>query len=190
MSIWCIGAKQRLIIDQSHRKTGSLESLYRWICQVRLRGRDVCVFDLVNTLMPLWLCVCMCACGKPSTPAWTQEKHLLSCCTYVRAGPYMSTCRVQAFPTAAAHTLRHHAYFFVKAEEEWWEGGFGGIGIPNTMKSHFAFCLPCMTEDKASHKWGLTFHLAEGEEGSLHDGKATVCICGHSKMGILGFWGD
>lgn len=63
----------------------------------------------------------------------------------------------------------------------------GGIGIPNTMKSHFAFCLPCMTGDKASHKWGLTFHLAEGEEGSWHGGKATLWICGHTKRGILGF---
>lgn len=63
----------------------------------------------------------------------------------------------------------------------------GAIGIPNTMKSHFAFCLSCMTGNKASHKWGLTFHLAEGGEGSWHDGKAMLWICGQAKRGILGF---
>lgn len=69
------------------------------------------------------------------------------------------------------------------------QGGFGAFGKANAMKSHFAFCLPCMTGDRASHKWGLTFHLAEGEEGSWHWGKATPWICGHTKRPGLGFWG-
>lgn len=46
-----------------------------------------------------------------------------------------------------------------------------------------------MTGDKARHKWGLTFHVAGGEEGSWPGGKATLWICGHTERGILGFRG-
>lgn len=89
-----------------------------------------------------------------------------------------------AYPVTLPHTLC--ARFFGRAGEEW-AGGFGDIGIPNTMKSHFAFCFPCMTADKACHKWGLTFHLAGGEQGSWHDGKATLRVCERTKRGHIGF---
>lgn len=50
-----------------------------------------------------------------------------------------------------------------EAGERTGERDIWSAGIPHTKKSHDAFCLACMTRDKARHKWGLTFQLAKAE---------------------------
>ena len=123
--------------------------------------------------LTLCVCVCVCVCMH-ARPTFV---HACACVCAV--------CTVWR-----THCCRRARSSLWERRMNGWAGGFGGIGRPNTMKSHFAFCLLCMTGDKARHKWGLTFHLAEGEEGSWHRGKATLWICGHTKRPGLGFWGQ